>query len=662
MRVKEILKRLLNSRKKRIAAAAALVSALIAVTVLLYLILKTIQKFTEGQNPEGMFTFNNYLNTQEGVRATLNDALEKPTLNIAELDSHFLKLKKLIPTEPSPSLSDYAASLYEDFKSKEAKGNIKQGAKRLKRLLRTVKILNPDYVDDPSLKGILDSSEDSDVEPTADIVADAEAQDIIRSDTPSLVSPQQARRSKLTSKMQKALDKRNICLKELCELGKSLPGELRAEFNKWKFTGFKTTHSPTFVAFIEKARNSGEKVLLDTLWAYCGYQLRQARFISKSHKHSTDRDDALYDHRNHSELARFVYDLKDVRIPISNAMLEWLKGEDWEQMKHFVEHELSSHLSNPLFSRVWFYEAAGTEYYRATSVLLDVQMIRKRLHRCLIAHSPDLQDYWTAVEKAWRSGSREYEKLKYEEYKKLSEFEELENTFKGTDVHTFRDEFANIYEAVHVKLNALDFLDEFKSTISEQVKNKAIILGVDPENIKECHLRLFEGCPNLYNILVIKVFANKVNEASFEQLVKLLSEHNDEFKKITFELASLKECDKLATEIREGTCSISNEGKITCSETIWIERVNDFKWLGYILFKPTKPYQSSYLRDLLSREQQSRQRYGHMKLIHMFINDVERDSSVHPGRPTKRMHFSTRVFDFDFPTLKYDHDGTTQFN
>ena len=37
--------------------------------------------------------------TQDGLIANLNDALERPTLNIAELDSRFQKLKELSPTK-----------------------------------------------------------------------------------------------------------------------------------------------------------------------------------------------------------------------------------------------------------------------------------------------------------------------------------------------------------------------------------------------------------------------------------------------------------------------------------------------------------------------------------------------------------------------------------
>ena len=188
----------------------------------------------------------------------------------------------------------------------------------------------------------------------------------------------------------------------------------------------------------------------------------------------------------------------------------------------------------------------------------------------------------------------------------MSEFEELENTFKGTFVHAYRDEFANVYEAVHVKLNALDFLKEFEITDSEQVKSKAIELGIDIETIKESHLSKFKGCPKVYNLLIIKLFASKVKEASFDQIGKFLNEHDDEFKRITSELVSFRECNELATEIREGKCSISSEGKITCSEPLWNERVNDPKWLGYILFKPSQPYHSSYLRGLLAREQELR--------------------------------------------------------
>ena len=527
---------------------------------------------------------------------------------------------------------------------------MKKGTKKLKRLLRTVKSLKPEYVDDPPLKEIINSAEINDVKPPAYTVADAEAQEILNSDTPKLVNPQQDRRSILTRKMQETLEERNKYLKDLCEASKSLPVELRGEFNEWKLAGFKTTHTPQFVVFLEKARNLGKDALLDIFYPYSCFQRTHSEFVSKSHKHRTNRDDAVFEHQNNFQMTFFIVNLKSAGFPVSNAMLEWLRGEDWEHMKRFVEQELSCY---PKHVSPWFHEVAGSEYYRASSVLLRVHRIRKALDSCKIAHSPDPQGYWTAVEEAWRSGSREYERLKFKEYKKLSEFEELENKFKGTNLHTYRDEFANIYGAVHAKLNALEFLEDFKSTESEQVKNKAIELGIDPENIKESHLSKFEGCPKVYNILIIKLFAIKVKEASFDQIGKLLNEHNDVFKKITAEMVSFRECNELATEIREGNCSISSEGKVSCSELLWNERVSDPKWLGYVLFKPTKPYHSSYLRGLLAREQELRQRYDHLKLVHMFINDIKPDSSVHPGRPTKRLHFSTRVFDFDPASFKH---------
>ena len=224
-------------------------------------------------------------------------------------------------------------------------------------------------------------------------------------------------------------------------------------------------------------------------------------------------------------------------------------------------------------------------------------------------------------------------------------------------MNTLRIVASNIYEAVHMKLEALEFLTKYQSTESEQVKRKAIELNIDPENIKDSHLSLFEGCPKVYNLLIIKIFSSKVKDASLTQIATLMNEHYAEFKRITLELASFKKCDELATKIREGICSISTEGKISCSAPRWNERASDPKWLGYVLFKPTKPYQSSYLRDLLSREQELRQRYDHLKLIHMFINDIKIDSSVHPGRPTKKMHLSTNVFDFDSPSFKDTHHG-----
>ena len=560
------------------------------------------------------------IKTQDGVRRALNDALERPTLNVAELVSRFQKLKDLTPTEPSPKLSDYAVNLYEDVKSKEAQSILKKGTKKLNRLLRTVKSLKPDYIDDQPLKEIVDSAEIKDVVPSADAVADAEAQDIIQSNTPNLVNPRLDLRCNFTRKMHKALDSRNELLKRVCELGMSLPVELRAEFNEWKLADFRAVHSPKFVAFMEKARKSREEALLNTLWAYFGYQIEQARFISESHKHRTD--DAKYNYFISGQMTRFVYDLKNAHLPISDTLLEWLKGENWEHMKRFVEQELARRPLAASYNQPVFYRVAGMECYRATGILLEVYRIRKDLQSCEIAHSPNLQDYWTAVENAWRSGSCEYEKLKYKEYKNLSEFEDLENAFKRTDAHAYRDDFTNIYESVHVKLNALDFLKNFETTEIEQVRNEANVLGIDPENIRESHLSLFEGCPKVYNLLIIKLFSSKVKEASFDQIGKLLNDHNDEYKKITLELASFKECSKLATKIREGICSISSEGKITCSTPRWNERVNDFKWLGYILFKPTGPYQSSYLEELLSREQKLRLRYDHLNLIHMFVNDI----------------------------------------
>ena len=594
------------------------------------------------------------VSTEAGIRTALNDAIERPNLNMVEVEGLFQKLKSISTSELAPSLSDYVAKVYEEIKSHEATKTNAKEAKKLQRLLRTVKNLKPDYVDDPPLQAknvdegferTTDAHVDKDFKLTADAVADAEALDIMNSDTPALVTPRQDSRSNLTRKMQEALDKRNVTLKKLCELGNSLPKELQGEFNAWKSVGFKVINSPEYVAFVKKANSTSENVVVETLIASGGYLRAQGEYLSHSHKHRTDRDDVLYMHEHQAWLISVLIRFKRKGIPISNTILEWIKGEDWDQIKPFVEQELPR-AEFPL----WIFESPGSEYYSATALYSRVHEIRRELQSFRITYPPDLLGYWSVVE-----NNREYEKLKYKEYKKLSELEELENKFKGTNVHTYRDEFANIYEAVHVKLIALDFLKNYESTELAEVKKKASVLGVDPENIKESKLGLFEGCPKIYNLLIIKFFASKVIDAP--HVAEVLREQNDEFNKITLELSSFRECTKLATKIREGTCSITSEGKITCSVPRWNERFNDPKWLGYILFKPTNPYQSTYLRDLLSREQEIRQRYDHGKLIHMFINDVKPDFCVHPGRPTKKMHLSTKSIDFDSPQFGSNNKG-----
>ena len=107
-----------------------------------------------------------------------------------------------------------------------------------------MKILKPDYVDDPPLQElVISKNADEDFEPatdayvyndftlTADAVADAEALEIKTDDKPTLVTPQQDRRTNLSRKSQEASNSRNEELKKLCELGRSLPNELQAEFN-----------------------------------------------------------------------------------------------------------------------------------------------------------------------------------------------------------------------------------------------------------------------------------------------------------------------------------------------------------------------------------------------------------------------------------------------
>ena len=597
-------------------------------------------------------------NTEVGIRTALNDAIERPNMNRIEVEGLFQKLKTNSSSELAPSLSDYVAKLYEEISSQEATKVITKKAKKLQRLLRTLKILKPCYVFDPPLQEVVisknvdddfertaDAHVDEDFKLTADAVADAEAQDIIGSDTPSLVTTQQDRRTNLSRKTQEALDNRNDKLRKLCELGKSLPEELQVEFSAWKSVGFKVIHSPEYVAFVKKTSIAPVNVVLDTLIASSVYQLAQGNFLSISHRHCTDRDDALYMHENQCWLIRVLTRFKRDGIPISNTILEWIKGKDWDQIKPFVEEELSR-----TQYLLCIEDAAGSEYYSATALYWMVHQIRMELQKFKITHPSDMLGYWSVVK-----NNREYERLKYKEHKRLCEFEELKNKVNGTNNHKYKDEFVNIYEAVHIKLCVLDFIKSFETEI-EEVKKKASALGVDPENIKESELSLFEGCPKIYNLLIIKFFASKVIDSP--QVAEVLKEQNDEFSKITLELASFKECNKLATRIREGICSINSEGKISCTMPRWNERVNDPTWLGWILFKPTIPYHSSYLRNLLSREQELRKLYDQRKLIHMFINDVKPDFCVHPGRPSKKMHLSTKYLDFDSPKFN-NKDGYT---
>ena len=735
--ITEKIKRLLNTRKKRVAAAVVSVSVLIVAAVLLYYILRSKGKTRKAVSKEqaGVFeassrsregetrsnqnnavrpiqskhikrlaceevlaalgksveaqadqatleglllqveelcpedelhnarvSFRNAdMSTEEGVRTALSDALERPILDMAELESHFQKVNELNPVEPSQTLSEYAVKLYEDIKSKEAETTLKKEEKKLRRLLRTVNRLTPDYIDDPPLHEIIGSGNVVEFELTADVVSDAEAQEIIRSETPSLFTPQPERRINLTRKMQEALDKRNNELKELCELGKSLPRELQDEFIAWKSIGFKTINSPEFVTFMDKAKNSNDKSVLSCLQYSSIYHFAEGEYLLNSHKHRIDRDDAYYGHENQAWLAQLMVGFKTT-LPISDIIIDWLKGEDWDQIYRLVEHLLNCHPLVEYFPDV-FLEADGTGYYRATMLLFDARLNRKNIEIFKIAHSPDLLGYWSAVENAWRNGNgdRAYEWIVYYESKNLRDFEELENKFKGTDNHKYKDEHESIYEPVHVKLNVMEFLKKYESTESEEVNRKAIVLGVDPENLKESQLSLFEGCPKIYNLLIIKMFASKVNEIPLKQIAKMLKEQNEEFRMITLELASFKECSKLATKVREDLCSISSEGIITCTTPRWNERVNDPKWLGWILFKPTVPYEPTYLRDLLSREQNLRKQYNQRKLIHMFINDIEADSSVHPGRPTKRMHLSSKVIDFDRPKFNQKWFARTRY-
>ena len=612
---------------------------------------------------ERMRIHNSDVNFEAGAKIALNDSLERPNLNISILETQFQKVKELCPTEPASTLIDYTVNLYEGIKE-EASKNALRNIKKPKRLLRTLMKLKPEYVDDPPLQKILGSDDDvvgksEDLSSSAKInhapafgqnaedIAEEEAQEILRSDTPKLINSQQDRRANLTDKLKIALDARNDELKNVCALGQALPAELQAEFNKWKSVGFETAYSPEYVAFIEKSKNSDKEAVLYVLDASATYLDSQGHYLAEARKHRTDRDDVSNKAANQAMLTNLPIDFLSEGVPISDAFLEWLKGKDWEHMIRFVEHELTHLSSNSYttFRAFAWSDGVGAEYYKASSVLLEILRIRDKLRFYHIAHSPDVNGYVSAVEKAWQGGSREYEKLKYEEYNQLCEFEELENTFKGEKNHRYRDEFANIYESAHVKLNSLDFLTNVYSIESEEVKGKAKELGiVDPENIKESQLNLFEGCPKVYNLLIIKLFAGKVKASTFEQIAELLQEHKENFKKITFELVSLEECKKLATKTREGSCLISSEGIISCSTPRWNERVKDSKWLGWVLFKPTKPYQSSYLRDLLSREQELRKRYDHLKYISMFINDINIKYGVHPGRPTKRMNLSTKSF------------------
>ena len=133
-------------------------------------------------------------------------------------------------------------------------------------------------------------------------------------------------------------------------------------------------------------------------------------------------------------------------------------------------------------------------------------------------------------------------------------------------------------------------MNSYRNIDSKLIEKKAKELEIsDPANISENQIHLFENYPEAHKVLVIKLFASKVENAPLDQVVQLLKEH-DVFKKMRLELASVEEARKLITKIRLGACFISDEGKIMCKSPAWNLRIGSADWLGWNVFKPTKPY------------------------------------------------------------------------
>ena len=436
-------------------------------------------------------------------------------------------------------------------------------------------------------------------------------------------TPLESRRADIGKSNTFNLNSRNDYLKERCRIGFSLPAELQGEFNEWKSECFKTG-SPKLAAFLEKAKNSGNldsfKELFSSAEGLCRFQGFSVHSLEMG---QTDRK-ALDSHINQARWIDFIESMiYQYFIPLTPLFFEWLKGEDWARIKQFVEQEVSTFPDKAkkdflMMCSMWS-DNAGVEYYSASAAYFKVITLREKLQSCAIGHTDDLDGYWNAVESAWRGSSREYERLKLQEHETLSMFEQLENRCTGSNNRENSDKVMNIYQPVHVKLNALDFLIKFRNKEFTHVNDKLCELGIeDPESINETHLEQFENHFKVYTILVIKVFASKVERASFSEITQMLKELKDEFKKLTLELFSLEECKKLVSKIRQNKCFINDDGKVTCTSARWNERLRDSKWAGYVLFKPTKPY-NTYLAHLLWREQALRHRYGVRAIISHFI-------------------------------------------
>ena len=175
-------------------------------------------------------------------------------------------------------------------------------------------------------------------------------------------------------------------------------------------------------------------------------------------------------------------------------------------------------------------------------------------------------------------------------------------------------------------------MNSYRNIDSKLIEKKAKELEIsDPANISENQIHLFENYPEAHKVLVIKLFVSKVENAPLDQIVQLLKVHNDEFKKVRVELASVEEARKLITKIKLGSCSISDEGKIKCKSPAWNQRIGSADWLGWNVFKPTKPY-GSYFSTLTAREPELRRQYENIAILDFFINGFTH-SDLRPGMP-----------------------------
>ena len=145
---------LLSKQAKNVACEEALVALDVSVkatadqAILDSLLHQIEQLCPEDKLHNARMSFRNIdMSTEEGVRIALHDALEKENLNRTELEDLFQKVKTLSPTEPASTLSDYVTKVYEELKLKEGIALNTKHAKKLRRLLRAVKKLIPEYVD-----------------------------------------------------------------------------------------------------------------------------------------------------------------------------------------------------------------------------------------------------------------------------------------------------------------------------------------------------------------------------------------------------------------------------------------------------------------------------------------------------------------------------------